>query len=44
MVWTDTRDMVELLTPTMATQYMNVLNPEHLPALIEQFTMAPAQG
>jgi hypothetical protein len=43
-LWVENRLMLELLTPTMATKYMECLNPEHLPALIEQFTMAPARS
>lgn len=42
--WVENRLMLELLTPTMAAQYMECLSPEHLPALIEQFTMAPARS
>jgi hypothetical protein len=41
--WVENRLMLELLTPTMAAGYMECLNPEHLPALIEQFTMVPAR-
>ena len=42
--WVENRLMLELLTPTMADCYMECLSPEHLPALIEQFTLVEARS
>lgn len=42
--WVENRLMLELLTPTMAARYMECLNPEHLPELIEQFTLVDARS
>jgi hypothetical protein len=42
--WVENQLMFELLTPAMAAQYQAVLNPEHLPALIDQFTLVEARS
>jgi hypothetical protein len=42
--WVENQLMFELLTPAMAAKYQAVLNPEHLPALIEQFTLVEARS
>lgn len=40
--WVENRLMLELLTPTMAQKYLQTLNPETLPALIEQMSLVNA--
>ncbi len=40
--WVENRLMLELLTPTMAPKYLQALNPETLPALIEQMSLVSA--
>ncbi len=40
--WVENRLMLELLTPTMVPKYLQTLNPETLPALIEQMSMVDA--
>ena len=42
--WVEDRLMLELLTPVMASEYMECFSPEHLPAFIEQFTLAEARS
>lgn len=42
-LWIENRLMLELLTPAMAPKYLQALNPEALPALIDQMTLAPAR-
>ena len=37
--WVENRLMLELLTPAMAAKYLQALNPETLPALIEQMSL-----
>ncbi|MBD2106572.1 hypothetical protein [Nodosilinea sp. FACHB-13] len=41
--WVENRLMLELLTPVMAVKYQAVFSPEHLPALVDQFALAPAR-
>ncbi len=41
--WVENRLMLELLTPAIAPQYLKALNPETLPALLEQFALVPAR-
>ncbi len=41
--WLENRLMMELLTPAIAPQYLKALNPETLPAMIEQFALVEAR-
>lgn len=41
--WVENRLIFELLTPTMAAKYQAVLNPEHLPALVDHFSQVAAR-
>jgi hypothetical protein len=41
--WVENQLMFELLTPAMAAKYQAVLNPEHLPALVDQFSQVAAR-
>lgn len=42
--WVENRLMLELLTPAMASKYMECLSPENLPALIEKFSAIEVQS
>jgi hypothetical protein len=41
--WLENRLMLELLTPAMAAKYQAVLNPEHLPTLVDHFSQVAAR-